>query len=305
MNSGQPSLGPLGVEGVEGNRSSPAIEGSSRRLALVSAIDRNYVIPWSVMATSLRDHNRAFDISAFILHYDLTGDDLKYLERVAEASGIQVTPIRISAYPFALFETRRRKSLTSRSTMSPIAYVKAFVDRFLPDDVTRCLLIDADIVTNGPIDELTTLDLCEPLAAAANIPHKHHYQFNSGVALIDLEEWRRRKISQIAEKFLFCYADSLHTHDQHVLNLIFPKDWHRLPLRWNYIEDHYRFKKRNSSYSSNEIDAAREDPVFIHYAVSSDKPWRKDSEHPRADLYHAYCSKTEPLRAGLDLVEPS
>lgn len=274
-------------------------------LTLVSAIDRNYVIPWSVMAASLRDHNPDLKFSAYILHYDLTDDDLKYLHLVAEASGISIEPIRVGAYPFALFETRRRRSLTSRSTMSPIAYVKAFIDRFLPETVTRCLLIDADIVTNGSVKELTTLDFRGPLAAAANIPHKHHNHFNSGVALVNLEEWRRRRISQIAEQFLLGYADALHTHDQHVLNLIFSKEWMRLPLKWNYIEDHYRFKHRNESYSEIEIKEARKSPVFIHYAVSTDKPWRQGTEHPRADLYFTYRSMTEPMRAGLDLVEPS
>jgi lipopolysaccharide biosynthesis glycosyltransferase len=96
----------------------------------------------------------------------------------------------------------------------------------------------------------------------------------------------------------------LHSHDQHVLNLIFKDRWQRLDLKWNYIEDHFRLRNSESAYSEAEVIAAREMPIIVHYAVGSDKPWHSHSQHPRVDLYRSCHAKLRPLMAGLALKDP-
>ncbi|MEX2127599.1 MAG: glycosyltransferase family 8 protein [Xanthobacteraceae bacterium] len=275
-------------------------------LRLVSAIDRNYVVPWSAMIASLRDHNQDVPADVFILQYDLTPDDIAYIERVAVATGVRVNIVQISPYPFALFHTRRRRNyLSTRSSMSPIAYVKAFVDRLLPANLDRIVTIDADIIVSGRMDELLTMNLSRPVAAVANITRDHYHQFNSGFMLVDLREWRKRRISEVAYNFLLAHSDALHTHDQQVLNLIFGDEWLRLHPKWNYMEDYYRLRDRASAYSQDEIDAAHRSPIVIHYKNSGDKPWHRNSVHPRAGLYGRYVDAMRPHRAGLALFDPA
>ncbi|MCC6947034.1 MAG: hypothetical protein IT539_04625 [Bradyrhizobiaceae bacterium] len=283
----------------------PDTDGAERRLNFVSAIDRNYVVPWSAMIDSYRDHNPTLAAHAFIIHYDLTPDDITYLERVCRSVNVELHFIRIPFYPFALFSTRRRKNLRTRKTMSPIAYAKAFIDRFLPADLKRAVLIDADIIIADDMSELLSLQPEHPLAAVTNIPRKHHHQFNSGFILADLDRWREMRISDIAERFLFAYSDSLHSHDQQTLNLIFGARWSKLPLKWNYVEDYHRLRERSTAYSREEITDARERPVVIHYAIGTDKPWLPKSEHPRASLYRAYAQKLSSLRESLSLNDPA
>jgi lipopolysaccharide biosynthesis glycosyltransferase len=122
--------------------------------------------------------------------------------------------------------------------------------------------------------------------------------------IVDVEFWRQNGVSDISERFLLRYSDSLHSHDQHTLNLIFGDAWSKLPLRWNYMEDYYRFRHRSGAYSAEEIEAARKHPAIVHYAVGSDKPWRRDCEHPRADLYRRYWRSLKAERAGLRLADP-
>jgi lipopolysaccharide biosynthesis glycosyltransferase len=274
------------------------------RQVLASAIDRNYVVPYAAMLASLREHNPHVGVTAYVLHYDLVEDDRRFLEAVSGRTGFDITLIRIPAYPFRSFITRRRNNLAGKDKMSPISYAKAFLDRFLPTDVARLLCIDADIIVNGDMAEIWQMDVTSPVMAAANIPRMHSHQFNSGFMLLDLAEWRRWEIADIAERFLARYSDSLHSHDQHVLNLIFKDRWQRLDLKWNYIEDHFRFRKKESAYSEAEVIAAREAPVVVHYAVGSDKPWHPHSQHPRVDLYRNCRAKLLPLMAGLELKDP-
>jgi lipopolysaccharide biosynthesis glycosyltransferase len=275
-------------------------------LRLVSAIDRNYVVPWSAMLASFRDHNPTLPAEAFILQYDFTPDDMTYVQRVAAGVGVPAHVIRISPYPFALFHTRRRPHyLRSRSLMSPIAYAKAFVDRLLPANVDRIVTIDADIIIADRFDELYSMDLPQPLAAVANASPTHHRQFNSGFMIVDLGEWRRRRISDVSENFLLAHSESLHTHDQHVLNLIFRDQWVRLHPRWNYVEDFFRVELAGSAYARADVLAARQNPIVIHYKNSMDKPWHQEASHPHADKYRLYVNALRSHRAGLDLFDPA
>lgn len=274
------------------------------RQVLASAIDRNYVVPYGAMLTSLHDHNPHVALTAFVLHYDLVEDDCRFLDAVSDRTGFNVKLIRIPAYPFRSFVTRRRRNVAGKDKMSPISYAKAFLDRFLPTDIARLVCIDADIIVNGDMSEIWQMDVTSPVMAAANIPRMHSHQFNSGFMLLDLAAWRRWKIADIVERFLSRYSDSLHSHDQHVLNLIFKGRWQRLDLKWNYIEDHFRLRKKESAYSEAEVIAAREAPAIVHYAVGTDKPWHPHCRHPRADLYRTCRSKLQPLMRELELKDP-
>ena len=275
-------------------------------LHLASALDRNYVVPYAVMLASLRrsiGHNKR--AAAIVLHYDLLKDDLEFLNRVSTQVQIPVTFTEIPRFPFALFKTRGRSSLASRTAMSPIAYAKAFLDRFVPSDIDQLICIDADVVVVGDISGIKQFrDTDAPVAAVANIPRDHHHQFNSGFMVVDLAHWRDIGVSSISERFLLEHSESLHSHDQQTLNLIFKDRWEKIDLKWNYMEDYYRFKERATAYSLEEIKTARESPIIVHYAVGTDKPWRAQCEHPRQDLYQSYREELLPLMNGLCLADP-
>jgi lipopolysaccharide biosynthesis glycosyltransferase len=266
-------------------------------------LDRAYVLPYSAMLASFRACNTAARAAAFVLHYDLVDDDLRYLQRVSERVGVPLTYVKIPAHPFNQFSVRKRRHVNAKELMSPIAYAKAFVDRFLPADIDRVICIDADIIIADTLCQLPSSSEA-PLLAVANLPRNHHHQFNSGFMVIDLQKWRALGVANIAERFLQSYSDTLHTHDQHTLNLIFLNRWKRIGLEWNYMEDFHRFSSKSQSYTKAEIEAARSSPKIIHFAVGTDKPWRAKSQHPRADLYHKALRDVADLHQGLKLQRP-
>jgi lipopolysaccharide biosynthesis glycosyltransferase len=269
-----------------------------------SALDRNYVLPYSAMLISFRARNPGATASAFVLHYDLIDDDIAYLDRVAGRIGVPLTFVKIPTYPFEHFVVRKRLHLNAQMKMSPIAYAKAFLDRFLPATIDEVICIDADIVIAGEMSELLDLKRDCPIMAVANLPRNHHHQFNSGFMVVNLAQWRQMQVSDIAERFLYEYSDALFTHDQHTLNLIFKSKWQRIDLKWNYMEDFHRFSSKSRSYTAQEIEAARQDPIIIHFAVGTDKPWLRKSRHPKADMYRRYVGIGEEMISGLKLKQP-
>lgn len=281
----------------------PRARSAARPCVLASAIDRNYVIPYAAMLSSLRDHNPAAEICAYLIHYDLLEDDRRFLEAVSKRAGIALTLVSIPGYPFLSFGTRRRRHLGREKHMPQIAYAKAFLDRFLPVDVDRVICIDGDVIVNGDMAEIFDMQVDAPVTATANIARLHAHQFNSGFMLLDLGAWRRLGVADIAEAFLLRYSDALHSHDQHLLNLIFRDQWTMIDLKWNYIEDHYRRRTEHPVYSEADIIAARNNPIIVHYAVGCDKPWNPHCQHPRVDLYRKYRAGLESLMAGFNLAD--
>jgi len=269
-----------------------------------SAIDRHYVKPYAAMLMSFRAKNPQTPAAAYVLHYDLTDDDLSFLNRVAENVSIALTTITIPPYPLMHFAVRKRVHLNPMRTMSPIAYAKAFLDRYLPLEIQRVICIDADIIVASDMSELLHFKPDKPIAAVANLPRNHHHQFNSGFMVIELDQWRRLGVAEIAERFLYEYSDSLFTHDQHTLNLILKGKWARLDLKWNYMEDFYRYSKKSRSYTPREIEEARLSPTIVHFAVGTDKPWLADSKHPMANLYLRYANEAARLVGRSKLAEP-
>lgn len=271
---------------------------------IASVTDRSYLLPFLVMLHSLRSSTDR-KIALYLLHSKLSSDELHAAESVAKSLDVNIYAIPLPQMPFIFFATRKRNNLRSRRTMSPVAYAKAFVDGLLPKDVDRCLILDADMIVRDDIGQLFDASFSSPLAAVANLPRHHHHQFNSGMMVANLDQWRAMGVSQAAHHILFRYSDCLHSHDQHTLNLIFQGDWHRLPLRWNFMHDYMRRPERVYHYDQNEIQAASEDPAIVHFAVGSDKPWRPDCDHPHLSLYLSHRSEVRAILEGINLHDPA
>lgn len=271
---------------------------------IVTVVDTNYVFPLSVVMNTASRSTNMTGVTWYVLSAGLRPEDMRYLETITSDLGIAMSLVELPRFPFYFYSVRQRNSLSKGGAMSQAAYAKAFIDRFLPDHVDRVLLLDADIVVEKDLTPLYGIDMSRPIAAVANIPRAHHHQFNSGVVLVDLSEWRKRRVADRVESFLYDYSDTLHSHDQHTLNLFFGQEWEKLPLHWNWIEDHYRFMAKQNQYSEAEVLDARSSPSVIHYAVSTDKPWKTDSEHPEKQKYVAVAREMRAVadRFGLDSV---
>jgi lipopolysaccharide biosynthesis glycosyltransferase len=170
---------------------------------------------------------------------------------------------------------------------SLLAYARFLVTKFV--DESHCFYFDTDTVffeSPAPLIAGARAEPSAPLWATRNFPVSDFAQqighqapliaegppgdeagrdaeaappslyFNSGVMLINVGEWRRRKIPDaciaLVEKHQFV------AHDQDALNCVLRGQWRELPERWNY-----------QLYERHEWPA---DCALLHYS-GRNKPW--------------------------------
>ncbi len=213
------------------------------KVAFVLVADEAYFIGVAALLSSLASHHGR-STSVILLRpgtQELTPSDL-VLKGIAQRLQLdfELRPIGVS-----------RHQLDSR--FSSCTHFRLFD---VPDhcgDLERVVYLDSDVVLMSPADELLYMDLRGKTAAAAvdlpahatldapgvlpGWPGRERYKgrpyFNSGVLVIDLEKWRRTRVSERAVEFLEQYPDSTRFYDQDPLNVALIDDWLILDPRWN------------------------------------------------------------------------
>jgi lipopolysaccharide biosynthesis glycosyltransferase len=112
------------------------------------------------------------------------------------------------------------------------------------------------------------------------MPPVEHY-FNAGVLLIDLDQWRRARISERALEHLAQHPRTMFG-EQDALNVACDGLWKKLDQRWNF-QDHHRTKITDLSLA--------ERPIIVHF-VTSMKPWKPSSISVNASLYDSFRGRT-------------
>jgi lipopolysaccharide biosynthesis glycosyltransferase len=150
-----------------------------------------------------------------------------------------------------------------------IAWARIQITELLPSSVSRCIYLDTDTLVGRDLSELFDMPLYgKPIAMAINdkmTPQLNAYVeslginpcywYNTGVALIDLDAWRRE--SEM-EGMLICKRSmptSLWFPDQDLINKHFAGRVLTLDLSWN---------RRDAAYSP--------DGQILHLA-GKPKPW--------------------------------
>lgn len=120
----------------------------------------------------------------------------------------------------------------------------------------------------------------------------HSKYFNSGVVIMDLEQWRKHGYAkQVIE---LAAAGNLPHHDQDALNKVFMGNWIALPLKWNVIPPVFNLFSKillNGDLRKNAI-AARKDKAILHFAGRY-KPWEFDLHMGFNDAYYFYLQQTK------------
>lgn len=163
---------------------------------------------------------------------------------------------------------------------SAASMIRLLIPHLFDQDVDRVLYIDSDVIVDGDIAELWDMDLGDvPVWAVQNgaefefdrlsetfeeisVPSGARY-FNSGVLLMNLNVWRKKKISERVVDFMIRHNDRLSFPDQDALNAVVAGDWGRLPPRWN-----------KQVIRLGRPEAAQfDEPGILHFTTH--KPWRR------------------------------
>lgn len=142
------------------------------------------------------------------------------------------------------------------SYLTSAMYLRLNLPEVLPADSDRILYLDCDILCVGPLTELSSLDLAGNTIAAVTDPGVRTLSalhdaisdttslrllpddeyFNSGVLLIDVQQWNATNVSGESLRVLENSAGILTYPDQDALNAVLHNRWHRLGSRYNQLE---------------------------------------------------------------------
>lgn len=189
-------------------------------------------------------------------------------------------------------------------------WARLFLPQLLPEDVTRLLYLDGDVLVTAPFARLRELELGENLLAAVEDCVTREYRqsiglspsepyFNAGVLLLDMAAWRRVYRADWVETWLngsIRYPMA----DQDVLNRMFAGQCRFLPLRYNDSVWFRALPLRRLKqlmgdpdlcrHTPQDIRQCRESAVFLHYNTCNllVRPWYQGATDPDAARWQAY-----------------
>lgn len=172
---------------------------------------------------------------------------------------------------------------------------------------SRALYLDSDLIVLAPLAPLLATDMAgHAVAAVINpgiIPHPGlgmragtHY-LNSGVMLLDLDQWRARNIREAVTNRIRQAPQAIRFADQCGLNAVLDGNWLQLHPRYNALAHFWgeRLDAAVSAYGAQTVEETRADPAIVHFTGSS-KPWQLNDSHPMKAQYWHYRRQTSFAR---------
>ena len=197
----------------------------------------------------------------------------------------------VSRFPFATvrFLDYTPCQLEYGKVFGSILWAFPLCERLLPADITGNLVyLDIDMLIRKDLGELYDMDLksAGKIAAAVNESRREHlqylidagwpeaagYSFNNATTVVDLEAFRRARVTDRIIEWYGRYHDIALKQDQDAQNVIYGADTLRIPPKWNYTDGWLErilklnpFAREWRVFPPQEILEAILDPCIIHY----------------------------------------
>jgi len=269
----------------------------SSPLPVVFASDDTFALPLGVAVYSLLENAHPdTQLHIFILDDGISDRNAERLKRVIDRSRPQtpVTWIEVAA------TTSNRAALptsTLRTShrISETAYQRLLIPSLLPHSYSRAVYLDVDVTVECDLAPLrdhsfggaSTLAVRDyKIQTVSHSKGLARYQefgldpdtpyFNSGVLVMDLDEWRRKDVRTQALQYVARHHDVMNACDQEALNAVLVDDWNELDPRWNRQTDFWRRETWPPSSFADEVKAkqtALESAPYIDHFTGSTKPW--------------------------------
>ena len=265
------------------------------RINLVLATDDNYAQHAAITLMSAYEQAKNKNkINSFVLDGGISDDKKEKLKQSVEQYGGSIVFIRMD-------ENIYKDMYISHQYTSAI-YYRLTLPNLLNESIKKCIYVDCDLLFYDDIEKLWNIDLNGyPIGAIEDIGlttskkrllekqkniglEDGSIYFNSGVVIMDLEQWREKDFSKLAIEL--ATKNNFVSHDQDVLNKLFMNNWKQVDLRWNVIPPiTYLYPKiLFSNKERNRSLKARKNPGILHYAGRY-KAW-EFKEYPEFNEYY-------------------
>lgn len=269
--------------GVKDNAFHIAFSGTSNYLVHIG------VTIYSILASN---EENAFHFHLFM--NDVGAEDKKRLENLVHQFQCKITIYYVNDSFF--------KELIRENAIAAAYYRFIIPPIVAKEDVKKVLYLDGDIMCQGNLKELLTCDITNNIAACvqdtspqyakmrAKIIHSKEY-FNSGVMLINIQQWIENKISEKAMKLAIKWrqqGDFRILNDQDILNVLLMNKFILVSGKYNYI-----YHMDMKSIYQKQVDLVyTNEAVLIHFAGLV-KPWRTwVQDLPGVQKYALYREKS-------------
>lgn len=267
------------------------MENAEEILNIALAFDKNYLTPFYVLLASVFFNNRGTRFHFHVIATGLSDVEKEEMTNYAQQNGAGLTFYTIA--PAA----QKGLVLPAGKHYTQAAYFRLFFPQFLPPGIKKLLYLDTDLVVNGNLKDLYTKDLGHfPVAAVPEvnatecrpdlgITQKGVY-FNSGVMLINLQEWRQQQVSEKALRFIRDFPEKILFVDQDALNYVLNANYLPLEGKYNVI-----FQDVPANLSAARYRDFARDKIIIHYTLQH-KPWDPLSRNRLRFLYFEYLKRS-------------
>jgi lipopolysaccharide biosynthesis glycosyltransferase len=276
-------------------------------------IDDGFSIPCGVSLFSLLFNNQHLDnIDFFILDDGISDINKERLINISNQFNRKLDFIDVCNVKTILADTTSYNWHGSYST-----YIRLMLNSLFPDSKETIVMIDADTIIDGQIDELYNFDLkgnpCAMALEAMPISYyKHsrlglHELINGGLLIVDLEKWKEFGVEKKIIDFLINVRSKNMLTDEDVLSAVLKGKITRIPLYFNYLTQYYwytcefyykffgwnKLSDFDAFYSLSEMLEAK-DKVVIYHCIDgfTNRPWHRNNIHPYTKLYDKYLQKT-------------
>lgn len=264
------------------------------KLQFALCTDENFVIPALVSIVSIFENNMKDECVVTVLTEGVSESAMAKFDTLATKYNQKINVVRIDPSRFQNMVTRGRYPVSM--------YFRFLLPEILPT-VGKVLYIDCDIMVRKSLAHLFSLPLdgkacgvvvdqqCDDVQIQNRLRIKSPY-FNSGVMLMNLDEWRIQDYTNKIVDFIESNPSICIFPDQDALNSVLESKVDYLDYGYNLQEmwltmlDYTRF--HYSRYE--ELEKAKTDPAIIHFCVS-EKPWYKECRNPYKEEYLKYASK--------------
>ncbi len=216
-------------------------------LNIIYSSDDNYCQHLGCSLYSLLEHNINFKtINIYIVSNGISKENLNNL--ISTTSGFGNALLHIIEFK----SWCEKVTLNMAWPISISAYARLFVASMIPKNISRIIYLDCDMIIKESLLQLWNVDLNGYLIAAVQDTMPERFKkavgicsedlyFNSGMLLINLDEWRKWQIEQKIIEFINEKKGRVLHHDQGVLNGVLKGKWLRLPIKYNLMTIHYIF----------------------------------------------------------------
>lgn len=243
---------------------------------IVYACDNNFAPLLAASIKSIEVNSTGSQKDIYIIDDKISKINIKKIKQ-----SITSKEINLKFIPAKTIISKKYHIPYFNNTSLPVTtFFRLFIENFLPDNVTKVLYLDSDMIVLEDIKKLFETNIDNYILAAVQDPGIltfgchwgggiRNYQelgysadtkyFNAGLLLINLPMWIEHNTCRTALEYAVKYNKHIVYGDQYCLNAVLGDKWLELDSSWNHLADTF-------NPNPNLIHYIGHKPIYTNYA---------------------------------------